>query len=65
MVIAIINRLEAECYYLWMHGGLSNIYVEFSCWWVDCKLWVLLVVRGIEFGCHMSDSWLGGLETKI
>ena len=60
-----IDRLQAECYYSWMHGGSRNIYVGFSCWWVDCKLWVLLVVRGIKFGCRVSDSRCGGLETQI
>ena len=29
---------------LGMHGGSRNIYVGFSCWWVNCKLWVLSVV---------------------
>ena len=43
--------------------------VEHLCWISvlvgDCKLCVLLVVRGIKFGCHVSDSRPGGLETII
>ena len=32
---------------------VQNICVGFSCWWVNCKLWVLLVVWGIKFGCRL------------
>ena len=60
-----INRLQAECYCLWMHRRLRNIYVGCSRWWVGCKLLVLLVIKGINFGCHVSDSRPSGLETKI
>ena len=35
----------------------------FLCWWVAWKLWVLMVVWGIKFGCHLWVFWW--LEAKI
>ena len=59
------DRLQAECYCLWMQRGSRNIYVGFSYWWVDCKLWVLLVVKGDQISvlCEWFKArWVG---TKI
>ena len=47
-----------------MRGGSRNICARFSCWWVDYKLWVLLVVWGDQIRLSVvSDSRRAGLET--
>ena len=38
-------------------------YIGFSCWLVDCKLWVLVVVWGIKFVVSVvSDSRPSGSD---
>ena len=37
----------------------------FLCWWVHCKLWVLMVVWGIKFGCRLwVFQWVGSKISK-
>ena len=41
------------------------MYAGFSCWWVDYKLWVLLVVWGDQMWVLVvNDSRPSGLEAK-
>ena len=49
-----VDRLQGNWCCSWIHRGLRYVDAKFSCWWVDCKLWVLLVVWGIKFGCRLQ-----------
>ena len=55
--ITEVNRLQTKSCCSRMHEGLRNKYARFSCWWVDYKLWVLLVIWGIKFGCRLWVVW--------
>ena len=42
---------------------VRGTYIGFSCWLVDCKLWVLVVVWGIKFVVSVvSDSRPNGFD---
>ena len=49
-----VDRLQGNWCCSWIHRGRRYIDAKFSCWWVDCKLWVVLVVWGIDFGCRLQ-----------
>ena len=60
------NLLQIKSCCLRVHGGLRNKYVGFSCWWVDCKLWVLSGDLGdqilVSIVSDLRPSWL---EAKV